>query len=41
MGVPILIIAPTDAESAQLITSDVDERDHPLIDCENRTLEGF
>jgi len=41
MGVPILIIAPTDAESAHLITSDVDERDHPLIDCENRTLEGF
>ena len=41
MGVPTITVARTDAESAQLITSDVDERDHPLIDCENRTLEGF
>ena len=41
MGVPTLIVARTDAESAQLITSDVDERDRPFIDRENRTPEGF
>ncbi|WP_292065738.1 isocitrate lyase [Brevundimonas sp. UBA7664] len=41
MGAPTLIVARTDAESAQLITSDVDERDHPFIDRENRTPEGF
>ena len=41
MGVPTLVVARTDAESAQLITSDVDERDHPFIDREDRTLEGF
>jgi isocitrate lyase len=41
MGVPTLTVARTDAESAQLITSDVDERDHPFIDRENRTPEGF
>ena len=40
-GVPTLIVARTDAESAQLITSDVDERDHPFIDREDRTPEGF
>ncbi|TNC52444.1 isocitrate lyase [Rubellimicrobium rubrum] len=41
MGVPTITVARTDAESAQLITSDVDERDHPFIDRENRTTEGF
>ena len=40
-GVATLTVARTDAESAQLITSDVDERDHPFIDRENRTPEGF
>ncbi len=39
-GVPTLIIARTDAESAKLITSDVDERDHPYLTGE-RTTEGF
>jgi len=39
-GVPTLIIARTDAESAKLITSDVDERDHPYLTGE-RTAEGF
>lgn len=39
-GVPTLIVARTDAESAKLITSDVDERDHPYISGE-RTAEGF
>jgi isocitrate lyase len=41
MGVPTVTVARTDAESAQLITSDVDERDHPFIDRDNRTSEGF
>ncbi|MBY0423176.1 MAG: isocitrate lyase [Parvularculaceae bacterium] len=41
-GVPTLIVARTDAESARLITSDIDERDHPFIDFdEGRTPEGF
>ena len=39
-GVPTLIIARTDAESAKLITSDVDERDQPYLTGE-RTTEGF
>ena len=39
-NVPSLIIARTDAEAATLITSDVDERDHPYITGE-RTAEGF
>jgi isocitrate lyase len=41
MDVPTLLVARTDAESAKLITSDVDERDHPFIDRETRTEEGF
>jgi isocitrate lyase len=41
MGTPTLTVARTDAESAQLITSDVDERDRPFIDSDNRTPEGF
>ncbi|MFN3596640.1 MAG: isocitrate lyase [Rubricoccaceae bacterium] len=41
-GVPTILIARTDAESATLITSDVDERDHPFIRRdEPRTAEGF
>jgi isocitrate lyase len=39
-GVPSLVIARTDAESAKLITSDVDERDREFITGE-RTAEGF
>ena len=31
-GVPTLLVARTDAESAKLITSDVDERDHEFLD---------
>ncbi|MGF1605137.1 MAG: isocitrate lyase [Rhodothalassiaceae bacterium] len=42
MGTPTLIMARTDAQSARLITSDVDERDHKYIDFEaGRTPEGF
>ncbi len=40
MGVPTLIVARTDAESATLITSNVDERDRPFI-TGDRTIEGF
>ncbi|HEY5107937.1 MAG TPA: isocitrate lyase [Caulobacteraceae bacterium] len=40
-GVPTLIFARTDAESARLITSDVDERDRPFIEPGERTAEGF
>ena len=39
MGVPTIIVARTDAESATLITSDIDERDLPFISGE-RTPEG-
>jgi len=39
-GVPTLIVARTDAESAKLITSDVDERDRQFLTGE-RTPEGF
>ncbi len=39
-GVPTLIVARTDAESAKLITSDIDERDRPFLTGE-RTPEGF
>jgi isocitrate lyase len=40
MGVPALVVARTDAHSATLLTSDVDERDHPFLTGE-RTPEGF
>ena len=40
--VPTVLIARTDAESAALLTSDVDERDRPFIDTtRGRTAEGF
>ena len=39
-GVPTVICARTDAESARLITSDIDERDHEFLTGE-RTTEGF
>jgi isocitrate lyase len=40
MNVPSLIIARTDAEAANLLTSDVDERDQSFVTGE-RTGEGF
>ncbi len=40
-GVPTFVIARTDAESARLITSDVDERDRRFIEPDSRTPEGF
>jgi len=40
MGVPTLVLARTDANSAHLLTSDVDPRDHAFLTGE-RTNEGF
>jgi len=40
-GVPTLLVARTDAEAANLLTSDVDERDRPFIKSGERTPEGF
>src|SRR5262252_4675705 len=40
-GVPTLLIARTDADSAKLITSDIDERDRPFVVKGERTAEGF
>ncbi len=39
-GVPTIIVARTDAMAADLLTSDVDERDQPFLTGE-RTVEGF
>jgi 2-methylisocitrate lyase-like PEP mutase family enzyme len=39
-GVPTLLVARTDADAANLLTSDIDERDAPFITGE-RTAEGF
>ncbi|MEY3713663.1 MAG: hypothetical protein RL321_1283 [Pseudomonadota bacterium] len=40
--VPTILVARTDAESANLLTADVDERDRPFIDASRgRTSEGF
>ncbi len=40
LDVPTVIVARTDADSAKLITSDIDERDQPFLTGE-RTPEGF
>jgi isocitrate lyase len=41
-NVPTILVARTDAEAANLLTSDVDERDQPFIDtAKGRTAEGF
>jgi len=40
MGVPTVLLARTDAEAANLLTSDVDETDKPFVTGE-RTKEGF
>jgi isocitrate lyase len=39
-GVPSVVIARTDAQSATLLTTDVDERDQPFV-TGSRTAEGF
>jgi len=40
LGVPTVLLARTDAEAADLVTSDIDERDRPFLTGE-RTAEGF
>ena len=40
MGVPTVLLARTDAEAADLVTTDVDENDKPFLTGE-RTAEGF
>jgi isocitrate lyase len=40
MGVPTVLLARTDAEAADLVTTDVDENDKPFLTGE-RTSEGF
>ncbi len=40
MGTPTLVIARTDAEAADLLTSDIDDNDKPFCTGE-RTMEGF
>lgn len=40
LGVPTIIIARTDADAANLLTSDIDERDQKFVTGE-RTSEGF
>src|SRR5437588_6407272 len=41
LDAPTVLIARTDAQSAKLLTSDVDERDRPFIAKGPRTPEGF
>jgi len=40
MGTPTVLLARTDAEAADLLTSDVDDNDKPFVTGE-RTVEGF
>ena len=40
MGVPTILLARTDAEAADLVTTDVDDNDKPFLTGE-RTVEGF
>ena len=40
MGVPTVLLARTDAEAADIVTSDIDENDKPFLTGE-RTAEGF
>ena len=40
-NVPTVLVARTDAESANLLTADVDERDRPFIKKGDRTVEGY
>jgi isocitrate lyase len=41
LNVPTILIARTDADAANLLTSDIDERDRPFIATTQRTDEGF
>jgi len=41
LDTPTILIARTDANSARLLTSDIDEQDHRFFTGEGRTSEGF
>ncbi|MGG3941295.1 isocitrate lyase [Peribacillus psychrosaccharolyticus] len=41
MGIPTVLVARTDANAADLITSDIDPIDAPFIESSERTPEGF
>ncbi len=41
LGVPSILIARTDADSAKLLLADVDARDRAFITSHQRTVEGF
>jgi len=41
MGVPTVLVARTDADSAHLLTSDIDPRDRVFLGGGDRTAEGF
>jgi isocitrate/methylisocitrate lyase len=41
LGVPTILMARTDADAANLITSDIDPRDQEFIISSERTVEGF
>jgi isocitrate lyase len=41
LGVPTILLARTDANSASLLTSDIDERDRRFVIGGERTVEGF
>ena len=40
-GVPTVLIARTDADAANLLTSDIDKRDRPFVLSQERTPEGY
>ena len=41
LGVPTVLIARTDAQSARLMTADIDEYDHQFLTSNEQTVEGF
>ena len=41
LDVPTILVARTDADSAKLLLSDADPVDHPFIESQKRTPEGF
>lgn len=41
LGVPTILMARTDADAANLLTSDIDPRDQEFIISSERTVEGF
>ena len=41
LDVPTILVARTDADSAKLLLSDADPVDHPFVESQERTSEGF